>query len=78
MSENMETSLDLMITLKDALEYYGKYLEERIQLCATTSENISGYMKKIENTVDQEAVLIQEIGSLGEQISTEHERTHSI
>lgn len=78
MLAQIEESLDLMITLKDALQYYGDYLKERMQKCDDASGNMPGFITQIEGLVVQETELIQEIGNLGEQVSEVNRRLQSM
>lgn len=67
-----------MITLKDALHYYVKYLQERMQKCDEVSGKMPGFIAQIERLVEQELLLIQELGNLEKELTELNEQQEAL
>jgi len=78
MLEKVEESLDLMITLKDAVDHYAVHVQERKQKCDEAVGKLPGFVTQLEKLVAQETELLQEVGALGDKLGDVTKRHRSM
>jgi len=76
--ERVEANLDLMITLKDALQHFEDFLQGRIAECGEAAKKLPGFIKQIEKLVARETGLIQEMSSKRDELSQIKEQQESL
>lgn len=76
--ERVEANLDLMITLKDALQHFENFLQGRIAECGEAAKKLPGFITQIEKLVAQETGLIQEMSSVRDKLSQAKEQQESL
>jgi chromosome segregation ATPase len=78
MLEKVEESLDLVITLKDALRNYKLYLQSNIEKCQDATARLPELIRQIEALVGQETELSKELDMLRDELGRTREQHRSL